>query len=78
MALNRVAKIGYCDAGSLPTVPYDSTEPRRPPLVESLIAYLISIRLLHLPPDHRLTSQMECHWARLEGADRKKRCKTVH
>ena len=72
MALNRVAKIGYCVGGSFPTVPYASTEPRQPPLVESLIEYLISIRLLHLPRDHHLTSQMECHWAGVEGADVKR------
>jgi hypothetical protein len=34
-----------------------------------MILYPISIRILHLPWDHRLTSQMECHWAGVEGAD---------
>jgi hypothetical protein len=31
-----------------------------------MILYPI-IRILHLPWDHRLTSQMECHWAGVEG-----------
>ena len=34
-----------------------------------MILYPISIRILHLSWDHRLTSQMECHWAGVEGAD---------
>jgi hypothetical protein len=51
---------------------------RRSPLVDSLFVYPISIRVLCLPCGHRLASQMERHWAGVEGAvaDRKKTCKT--